>query len=170
MKEVEIIERPKPPRRINIYEKLTFQSGAFRYDVSKNINPVIPSPVGEVTRKKAILVRVNKLYHDHMSGIEKYEATRRVWKVGLRREKAKFAFMLYRGEVKAIYRIKSWHPAGSTAYSSRSEKDINIEGRWEFLGIKAEERIVNKYIGNDVSHYFKQGNSNTVDSFFRAQH
>ena len=45
------IERPKPPRRINIYEKLTFQSGAFRYDVSKNINPVIPSPVGEVTRK-----------------------------------------------------------------------------------------------------------------------
>ena len=49
-----VIEHPKPPRRINIYEKLTFQSGAFRYDVSKNINPVIPSPVGEVTRKEAL--------------------------------------------------------------------------------------------------------------------
>ena len=49
------IERPKPPRRINIYEKLTFQSGAFRYDVSKNINPVIPSPVGEVTRKNSVI-------------------------------------------------------------------------------------------------------------------
>ena len=51
-----VIERPKPPRRINIYEKLTFQSGAFRYDVSKNINPVIPSPVGEVTRKEELLL------------------------------------------------------------------------------------------------------------------
>ena len=63
---VPLIERPKPPRRINIYEKLTFQSGAFRYDVSKNINPVIPSPVGEVTRKATnALCDEGKLnYHD----------------------------------------------------------------------------------------------------------
>ena len=66
---IDAIERPKPPRRINIYEKLTFQSGAFRYDVSKNINPVIPSPVGEVTRKKlfnalSVPVEFIKIHHE----------------------------------------------------------------------------------------------------------
>ena len=50
-------QRPKPPRRINIYEKLSFQSDSFRYDVSKSINPLIPSPVGQVTRKQVEILK-----------------------------------------------------------------------------------------------------------------
>ena len=113
-------------------------------------------------QEKSILVRVNKLFHDRMNDHEMYEATRGVWKVGKRRDNAELAFMLYRGEVKAIYKIQSWHPAGSTSYSTRLERDINIEGRWEFTGTKAEDKIKNKYLGCDVSHYFKKGNSNPI--------
>ncbi|MFK0571689.1 hypothetical protein [Endozoicomonas sp.] len=82
--------------------------------------------------------------------------------VANRRDNAKLAFMIYRGEVKAVYCIHSWFPAGSTTYTTRPEKDVNIDGRWEFTGSKAEDKIFNKYVGTDVSHHFNRGNSNPI--------
>lgn len=112
--------------------------------------------------EKALLFRINKLYHDKMNEKEMYEATRGFWKIGSRRESADFAFMVFKGEVKEIYRIDSWHPAGNTMYETRPYKDINFSGRWEFQGRKAEDSIREKYLGGNVSHYFQKGNANPV--------
>jgi uncharacterized protein len=64
--------------------------------------------------EKAILIRINRLYRYGMSEVELYEATRGVWKIGKRREKADYAFAVFRGIVKEVYKITQWFPAGET--------------------------------------------------------
>jgi hypothetical protein len=49
-----------------------------------------------------------------MTSIELYDATRGVWKVGPRRDKARFALSVYGGVVRAVYEVAAWLPAGST--------------------------------------------------------
>jgi hypothetical protein len=107
-----------------------------------------------------ILVRVNRLYEEGMSETALYEITRGVWKVGPRREKAEYALAVYKGEVKAVYSIKSWHRAGWTPYKTR--KGLKVEGRWEFVGAVADEKIRNKYIGRSVKHFFTPHSQNPI--------
>ncbi len=92
----------------------------------------------------AILIRINKKYHENMSRLELFEATRGVWKVGLRREKAYLAFAVYRGIVKEVYAIHSWHPTGTLRYQTRD--DVNAPNRWEFEGELAPQDVRDKYI------------------------
>ena len=115
--------------------------------------------------EKAILIRISKSYHDNMSPIDLYEATRGVWKLGDRREEAEYAFPIADGKILEVYKIQSWHPAGSTAYFTRGQHtntygELNIEGRVEFIGVLAAGHIRQKYINQDITHYFKQGSAN----------
>lgn len=116
--------------------------------------------------ENVILIRINKLYHDAISVDELYEVTRGIWRVGIRREKAEYAFSIYKGIVKEVFIIESWHPACTTPYKLRSmiEAISNVEksGRWEFKGKLAEEKIRNKYIGKSFKEYFKFGASNPI--------
>ena len=50
-----------------------------------------------------ILIRINQFYRQGMSGKELYEATRGVWKVGIRREKVRIAMAVFKGFVKEVY-------------------------------------------------------------------
>mgnify|MGYP000052286496 CR=1 FL=1 len=116
-----------------------------------------------------LIIRVSKLYHSAISDIELYEITRGVWKVsGSRRESVEFVFSVYQGVVKEVYKVNSWCPALTTLYQTRTKKDITLngeiemDGRWEFLGEVAEQNIRGKYINKSVAFIFSQGSSNPV--------
>jgi hypothetical protein len=101
-------------------------------------------------RHKAILITINQLYRSDMSQKELYEATRGVWKIGPRREKAEYAMAVYQGIVLEVYRIKKWHKAGTLPYQTRDTKGFKSSGRWEFDGAPAEgirTHYINKSVG-----------------------
>lgn len=100
-------------------------------------------------RHKAILITINKLYRSNMSAEELYEATRGIWVVGLRREKADYGMAVYQGIVREVYLIEKWHPAGTLLYRTRDTKGFESSGRWEFEGHVASD-IRDEYIGRSV--------------------
>ncbi len=106
---------------------------------------------------KVILLRINQLYREDMTRVELYEATRGVWGVSNRCNKAEYAMAVYQGIVKEVYKISSWHEAGSTTYTTRTRADISLPGRKEFEGQIAPSPIRSTYIGKSVRQYFKRG-------------
>ncbi len=98
---------------------------------------------------KAILITINKLFRSDMSPLELYEATRGVWVVGKRKEKVEFAMAVYQGIVREVYRIGTWHRAGTLKYETRDSTKFKKRNRWEFEGTIAED-IRNEYIGLSV--------------------
>ncbi len=97
----------------------------------------------------AMIIIVNKYFNINMSKEEIYEVTRQAWVVGKRREKAKFAFCVYKGIIREVYHINDW---------------CNVEGRrWAFLGDKAEDSIRQLYIHKKIQEQFlKKGASNPI--------
>ncbi|MBK8232361.1 MAG: hypothetical protein IPK72_17695 [Candidatus Eisenbacteria bacterium] len=97
-----------------------------------------------------ILVRLNRLFREGMSSVALYEATRGVWKLGKRREGARYALAVYRGLVREVYEIRSWFPAGTLRYETRAPRDVNLAERVEFEGRLAPESVRAKYVGCSV--------------------
>ncbi len=98
-----------------------------------------------------------------MEADELYEVTRGTWKVGPKKEHAKFALSVFHGVVRAVFEIESWHSERTTPYHIHVFKtSIPQPGRWEFLGKPAEDRIRMQYVGRSVQHYFKQGHQSPV--------
>lgn len=100
-------------------------------------------------RHKAVLITINRLYRSNMSEEELYEATRGIWVVGPRREKAGYGMVVYQGIVREVYKIEKWHPAGTLAYNTRDAEGFKESKRWEFEGAVASD-IRDEYIGNSV--------------------
>jgi hypothetical protein len=71
-----------------------------------------------------------------------YEVTRGSWVIGKRREKARYAFALFRGIVRAVYRIDRWYPA------TEKREGYNASNRWYFDGEVASDLL--HYIGGSV--------------------
>ena len=99
---------------------------------------------------KAVLIKINRLYRSNMSDEELYEATRGIWRVGPRREKAEYGMAVYQGIVKEVFRIKKWHPAGTLTYLTRKVDITEPNTRWEFEGEIADDKIRDEYINNLV--------------------
>ena len=100
----------------------------------------------------SILIIINKLYRSNMVAEELYEATRGIWKLGKKREQAEFAFSVFQGTVREVYRIKKWQPAGTHRYQYRDIENFRTPGRWEFEGSIAED-VRDLYIGKSVRNY-----------------
>lgn len=109
----------------------------------------------------ALLIRINQLHRHDMSAIELYEATRGVWKVGPRRQHARYAFAVFEGVVREVYVIDAWHGAATTEYRTRDATKLNTHQRFEFVGRVAED-IRSTYVGGSVAHCFKQGRRSPV--------
>jgi hypothetical protein len=107
-----------------------------------------------------LLIRINRLYRHGMAPHELYEATRGVWKVGVRREQARYALAVFEQVVREVYVIEAWHRALTTKYSTRTFG--KVDGRWEFTGRVADEPIRSRYVGRSVAKYFKQGMQSPV--------
>lgn len=110
--------------------------------------------------ESAILIRINQLYRYGMDDEELYEATRGVWKLGDRRNNAKYAFAVYKGMVREVYSIQRWFPAGTTIY--RTREDLYYPERWEFEGGIAEKTIRRKYIDKSVEAYLAFNSRNPI--------
>ena len=55
--------------------------------------------------ESVMLIRINKTYSPTMSKQDLYDVTRGVWKVGDRRNAPSYAFAVYQGYVKEVYKI-----------------------------------------------------------------
>ena len=115
-----------------------------------------------------ILITVNRLYKPDISAELLYEITRGVWKVSERREKAKYAFSVYKGIIREAYEIFSWHPAPGGDSEMRkqwiSDKGIEVGEikhlRWQFDGAVSKE--LQHYVGCSTKNYQKQGAQNPI--------
>lgn len=91
-----------------------------------------------------------------------YDVTRGVWKVSERRDRAELALAVFQGVVREVYRIRSWHPAGTTVYKSGRKADAKWKGRWEFIGTKADEETRSAYVNRSVASYSVKGHRHPV--------
>lgn len=113
----------------------------------------------------AILIRINTLFQYGMSPVELYDATRSAWKVGERRNGAEYAFAVFEGVVREVYRIEGWFPAGSTfnnRWNGEHAEREELEGRWEFVGTLAPESVRKRYLNRYVGHILSQGAQNPI--------
>jgi hypothetical protein len=101
-----------------------------------------------------ILVIVNRLFERNMSPDELYEATRGNWVIGTRRSKAQYALAVFRGIVRAAYRIEKWEPATAL------EPDQKQRSRWRFTGEVA--RNLNHLVSGDVTRYLGKASQNPI--------
>ncbi|MEO6052321.1 MAG: hypothetical protein ABIP78_13465 [Pyrinomonadaceae bacterium] len=75
-----------------------------------NISDIIAkyeAPPAQVA-EAAVLIRINRFYRRWISPKMLYEITRGKWKMGNRREKAMYAFAVYRRVIREVYQIHSW--------------------------------------------------------------
>lgn len=98
-----------------------------------------------------MLIRINKLYRPGISSDDLYEATRRAWKVGTRRQAAEFACAVFQGIVCEVYQIGRWQRASPRTGESWKGS------RWEFVGTIADESVRSKYLGRSVKSYLTRG-------------
>jgi hypothetical protein len=128
----------------------------------------LPELVARYTRKRAsikepsILIRISQEYRYGMSESELYDATRSSWVIGDRRESAQYAFAVYEGVVREVYKITKWLPGGSTFNTRWPHEPLEETNRWEFVGIIAEEELRQRYINRYVGHLFTQGAQNPI--------
>ncbi len=74
---------------------------------------------------------------------------------------------VYKGTVVEVYKITHWAIAGTYPMQTRQLDPKRCEGRIEFIGSIAEQKVRNKYIDRDVSQLFKFGDANPVKTIFQ---
>ncbi|MEL6580167.1 MAG: hypothetical protein AAFQ14_10460 [Cyanobacteria bacterium J06621_12] len=112
---------------------------------------------------RVLMIRINKRYHEGISKQELYEATRGIWKVNqFRIRNVDYAFSLFKGIIKEVYKVNQWHKAGTLEYLHTDTSSFINSERWEFAGEIADEDIRKKYVGRSVQNYFKRGNQNPI--------
>jgi len=114
-----------------------------------------------VIREPVILINISRLFRYGMSEFELYEATRIAWAVGPKRERATYAFSVYKSVVREVYKIQAWLPGNSTLRLNRKMTEGDKD-RWEFVGKIAPENIRKKYVGKSVAKYQKPGAQNPI--------
>lgn len=119
----------------------------------------------------SILINISQMYRYGMTAIELYDATRKSWVVGPRRNGVQFAMAIYRGIIREVYEIAAWLPAGSTMTVFGTTSNVAEEAphqepeeskRFEFVGRVADERIRRRYVGRSVRNYFAIGSQNPI--------
>ncbi len=116
---------------------------------SREVITMLTSEYVEV-RHKAILFTINRMYRSDMNKLELYEMTRGCWRIGKRREKAKYAMCVTHGIVQEVYKIEKWQLAGTLTYRTRPASHyLRYPKRWEFEGRIARD-IRDEYVGFSV--------------------
>lgn len=125
------------------------------------------APLAEI-KEPVILITLNRLYRRGMSSHELYEITRGKWVIGARRNKAKYAFAVYKGIVREVYEIERWLPIrlddkeALRKWLPVEEKDaeVKLKNRWLFEGKIA--RDLQHYVGNSTENYAVVGAQNPI--------
>lgn len=103
------------------------------------------------TTEAIILININRLYRRDMTETELYDATRKSWVVGSRKENAEYAIATYRGLTREVYKIENWYP-------------IEIKGktRYGFNGVQANSEIRNLLRYKSIASFFSKGAANPI--------
>lgn len=115
-------------------------------------------------RHPVLIFRINRLFKPDMNEEEIYDTTRGIWVIGeKRRQEAQYAFGVFEGVVKGVFKIDNWHPAGSTEYKSGRKVEDWKGNRWEFTqDSPPPKNIVEMYLDKSVRRYFKKGMQSPV--------
>lgn len=105
-----------------------------------------------------ILIRINKLFRFGLAAPELYECTRKAWRVGKRRERARYALSVAFGVVREVYEIDQW----TKAELGRQGEDLRESGRWEFHGRVCNDAQIRTCVGKSVSHLMSKGAQNPI--------
>jgi uncharacterized protein len=135
-----------------------------RINAQDLIDNLSAKPINIEKEHKIMAITINRNYqYSHTSPEALYEYTRGIWRVGKnKREKVDFAFAVYHGVVKEVYKIKKWLPAGTLIYKHHDSSGFKNTKRWEFDGEIADETICKKYKGKSIRHYIKKGSQNPI--------
>jgi hypothetical protein len=123
----------------------------------------IADPIEAKIDERVVLIRVHQLFRYGMSDQELYDATRGIWEMADRKNDADYAFSVFMGIVMDVYKIKSWHLAGTTPYPTRPNMirdNIAPErlGFWEFIREPVPDGIRKKYRLKSVKTYLSSRN------------
>ena len=99
----------------------------------------------------ALLLRLNKNWHDRISAEDLYEITRAWWVMSSKNaERVERVLAVAGGVVREVYQPKQWLPSPVEGQ----------ENRIGFEGVVGSDRET--YVGRDVSHLFRHGSANPV--------
>lgn len=106
----------------------------------------------------AIAICINQQYSHCKNADELYTCTRGLWRLKKERaQQADYVFAIYQGVIKEVYQADVWIAATKAfrdfwierlGRQGRSISPAEHDGRYEFIGRVAPERIRQKYIGN----------------------
>lgn len=111
-----------------------------------------------------VLIKINGSYPDasEKTAFELYDATRGTWRVQLKNtEKAPYAAAVFSGVIREVYHIAKWLPAESTQYFD-SKRNNEPNGRYEFVGKVADEKVRKRYFWKSVANHYKRGAANPI--------
>jgi hypothetical protein len=99
----------------------------------------------------ALLLRLNKNWHDGISAEDLYEVTRAWWVMSpTNAQRVARVLAVAGGKVREVYRPTRWLPSPVEG----------LENRIGFDGVVADDRQL--YVGRDVAHLFRHGSANPV--------
>lgn len=127
--------------------------GLASTDVVASLFEAEPTP--DIT-EPVLLIKIPGLRTPSMSAEELYDATRTWWKIGPRREQARYAFSVNRGIIREVYAIESWR--------SWADEECDRPGtiRWGFTGSIATESELDHYRNKSVAHLYKRGEASPI--------
>lgn len=103
-----------------------------------------------------VAININRQYPRVKNAKDLYQATRSMWRLSrVRAEKARYAFAVYQGEIKEVFKIERWMPASEATRQYWREREHlqgddfqeTHDGRSEFIGVVAPEAIRKNYVG-----------------------
>ena len=109
-------------------------------------------PVEIAPDHRVALIRIRRRFAEVRTPEDLYEVTRQWWRMAPNRRKPDWAFSVYNGIVRAVYRIDSWEQEPPTAQRKR---------RWAFHGTRDPE-MEKRYLWRDVSRYLSHGTQNPI--------
>ena len=99
-----------------------------------------------------VLIRISKLFEYGMTPEALYKATREWWRMTPSRHSPQWAFAVYDGIVRAVYRIERWEQEPPT---------VNRKRRWAFDGVR-DPKMEERYLWTDVSRDLPRGAQNPI--------
>ncbi len=107
-----------------------------------------------------VAININQQYPYVRNAEDLYNCTRSMWRVDRQRaSRAQYAFSVYQGVIKEVYKVDRWIPATDETIRYWQERNKEQEryfppevdhGRSEFVGELASEAIRQKYVGRQL--------------------
>lgn len=111
----------------------------------------------DIPDEPVLLIRVSRAFQRGMTDADLYEITRSWWRLGNKRLRAKWAFAVFGGVVRAVYRIEGWE----TPSQDMIDEDPRRLGRWGFTGTR-DPAMEDKYLFGNVTAYLPMAAQNPI--------